>query len=192
MLNTIKNERRIYPRFIRGNTCFVMERVQFDASMSYALGYMRVRNRLIAVTVCAAVSTFGQDAKPTTAAKATKSAKTKKSISPVTFEAHNEGSIEGNIYGSENLVSVTIDSAGITYQGKGMDKPFSMPWAQIAGWQANNFTSRNPSRAGGDFGIGIYLGARYFSFRTQNGRDFTAAVKELRALAYAKERAGIG
>lgn len=169
--------------------------------MSYPLGYMRVRSRLILVTVCAAsfaaLSTSGQDAKSTAAAKAPKStkasAKTQKSISPLTFDAHNEGSVEGNIYGSENLVSVTIDSEGIRYQGKDMDKPFSMPWAQISGWQANNFTSRSPARAGGgDFGIGVYLGARYFSFRTQNGRDFTAAVKVLRALAYAKERAGIG
>jgi hypothetical protein len=157
---------------------------------------MRVRNRLILVMVYAvsfaALSASGQDTKSTTAAKATNTTKAKKAPPPITFEAFNEGSVEGNIYGAENLVSVTIDADGIRYQGKGMDKPFAMTWAQIAGWQANNFTSRSPSHSGGDFGIGVYLGVRYFSFRTHNGRDFTAAVKELRALAYAKERAGIG
>jgi hypothetical protein len=163
---------------------------------------MRVRNRIIVVAVwvasLAAIATWAQDIRPalapgdTKATQAAKATTAKKTPPPVTFEAHNEGSVEGNIYGNENLVSVTIDSDGIRYQGKGMDKPFSMPWVQVSGWQANNFTSRSPSHAGGDFGIGVYLGARYFSFRTRNGRDYTAAVKELRALAYAKERPGIG
>ena len=163
------------------------------------LSVMSVRNRLIVVAVWvasfAAICTRAQDAKNTSASKATQATNTtkaKKAPPPVTFEAHNEGSVEGNIYGDENLVSVTIDSEGIRYQGKGMEKPFSMPWVQVSGWQANNFTSRNPKRPSGDFGIGVYLGARYFSFRTRNGRDFTAAVKLLRILAYAKERSGIG
>jgi hypothetical protein len=163
---------------------------------------MRARNQLIVVAVWfasfAAVSTPAQDAKTTLAPKgtkatqATKTTNAKKAPPPVTFEAHNEGSVEGNIYGPENLVSVTIDSAGIRYQSKSTDKPVSILWAQVAGWQANNFTSRSPSRAGGDFGIGIYQGAVYISFRTRNGSDFMAVVKVLRALAYAKERAGIG
>lgn len=116
----------------------------------------------------------------------------------VTFEAHNEGGVEGAIYGDENLVTVTIDSTGIRYTVKSansVDKPLSLTWAQVSGWQANNFTSKRPSRAaagGGDFGIGIYLGARYFSFRTRNGNDYLAAVKALRGYAYAKERSGIG
>jgi len=159
---------------------------------------MRARNQLTVIAVFwvasfAAVSTRAQDAKTTAATKGTQTTKAKKAPPPVIFEAHNEGSVEGNIYSNENLVSVTIDSDGIRYQGKGTDKPFSMTWAQVSGWQANNFTSRSPGRAGdGDFGIGVYLGTRYFSFRTHNGRDFTAAVKVLRTLAYAKERAGIG
>ncbi len=160
---------------------------------------MRVRSQIIVVAVwftrCAAVPACAQDAKITSATKSTevtKATKAKKTPPPVTFEAHNEGSVEGNIYGSENLVSVTIDSAGIRYQARSMDKPISLTWAQVSGWQANNFTSHSPSHAGGDFGIGIYQGAVYISFRTRNGSDFTAAVKLLRALAYAKERAGIG
>jgi hypothetical protein len=106
----------------------------------------------------------------------------------VTFEAHNEGTDE--IYGEENLVTMTIDSAGIRYQGKGMDKPYVMTWEQIGGWQPNIFNSVSPKHAsGGDFGIGIYQ-ARYFNFRTHNGADFLAAVKILRKYAAAKERKG--
>ena len=106
----------------------------------------------------------------------------------VTFEAHNEGT--GEIYGEENLVTVTIDSAGVRYQGKGMDKPYVMPWDQIGGWQPNVFNSISPKRSsGGDFGIGIYQ-ARYFNFRTHNGTDFLAAVKALRKYAADKERKG--
>ena len=69
-----------------------------------------------------------------------------------------------------------------------------MPWATVAGWQSHNFTSKKPSSTGadtGDYGIGIYQ-ARYFSFRTHNGRDYLAAIKALRAFASAKERPGIG
>ncbi len=106
----------------------------------------------------------------------------------VTFEAHNEGTDE--IYGEENLVTVTIDSAGIRYQGKSMDKAYVMTWEQIGGWQPNSFNSYSAKRAGGgDFGIGIYQ-ARYFNFRTHNGTDFLAAVKILRKYAAAKERKG--
>jgi hypothetical protein len=131
--------------------------------------------------------TAGQTAKPTKAKKATQA------IPPVTFEAHNEGGVEGRIYGEENLVTVTIDSTGISYRGKGMDKPYSIPWAQVSDWQPNNFTSYSPGRgSGGDFGIGVHQGARYFSFRTRNGRDYIAAIKTLRALASAKEHPGIG
>jgi hypothetical protein len=151
---------------------------------------------LIAVYLVAG-SASGQTAKPTSAAKSTapNAKKATKAIPPVTFEAHNEGSVEGHIYGEENLVSFTIDSAGLRYQGKGQDKPVTITWDQLSGWQPNNFTSRSPSRAsttGGDYGIGIYLGPRYFSFRTQSGRDYMAAVKALRTLAPAKERPGIG
>ena len=139
-----------------------------------------------------------QPAKPTSAAAKATTANAKKvtkAIQPVVFDAHNEGSVEGPIYGEENLVSVTIDSAGLRYQSKGQDKPVTIKWDELSGWQANNFTSRSPGRttaAGGDYGIGIYLGARYFSFRTRSGQDFTAAVKALRTLASAKERPGIG
>jgi hypothetical protein len=144
----------------------------------------------------------GQPAKPTSAAKSTtiNPKKATKSIPPVTFDAHNEGSVEGPIYGDENLVSVTIDSAGLAFlsknqQSKGQDKPVTIKWDELSGWQPNNFTSRSPSRTsatGGDYGIGIYLGARYISFRTRSGRDYMAAVKVLRTLASAKERPGIG
>lgn len=106
----------------------------------------------------------------------------------VTFEAHNEGT--GEIYGKENLVTVTIDSAGIRYQGEGMDKPYVMTWEQVGAWQPNIFISYSPGHAGsGDFGIGI-IQARYFSFRTHNRTDFLAAVKALRTFAAAKERQG--
>jgi len=140
---------------------------------------------------------YGQPAKPTSAAKSTtvNARKATKAIAPVTFDAHNEGSVEGAIYGGENLISITIDSAGIRYQSKGQDKPTTIKWEELSGWQPNNFTSRSPSRkstAGGDYGIGIYLGARYISFRTRSGRDYMAAVKALRTLASAKERSGIG
>ncbi len=139
----------------------------------------------------------GQLAKPTSAAKSTtvNPKKATKPIPPVTFDAHNEGSVEGPIYGEENLVSVTIDSAGLRYQGKAQDKPVTIKWDELSGWQPNNFTSRSPSHTsatGGDYGIGIYLGARYISFRTRSGRDYMAAVKALRTLASAKERPGIG
>jgi len=139
----------------------------------------------------------GQPAKPTSAAKSTtvNAKKATKAIPPITFDAHNEGSVEGPIYGDENLVSLTIDSTGLHYQAKGQDKPVTIVWAELSGWQPNNFTSRSPSRTsatGGDYGIGIYLGARYISFRTQSGHDYMAAVKALRTLASAKERPGIG
>jgi hypothetical protein len=139
----------------------------------------------------------GQPAKPTSAAKSTtiNARKATKPIPPVTFDAHNEGSVEGPIYGDENLISVTIDSDGLRYQSKGQDKPVTIKWAELSGWQPNNFTSQSPSRTsatGGDYGIGIYLGARYLSFRTRSGRDYMAAVKALRTLASAKERPGIG
>jgi hypothetical protein len=39
---------------------------------------------------------------------------------------------------------------------------------------------------------GVYQGARYFSFRTRNGRDYPAAIRTLRSFASAKERSGIG
>lgn len=108
----------------------------------------------------------------------------------VTFEAHNEA-IEGSIYGDANLVSVTIDKVGVQYHAKGTDKPEIIPWAEVSGWRANNFTSYSPSRASnGDFGIGIYRNQVYFSFRTRNGRDYLAAVKALRAFAPEKERPG--
>ncbi len=109
----------------------------------------------------------------------------------VTFEAHNEGT--GEIYSPENVVTVTIDKTGFRYQGKGMDKPYALTWAQVSGWQPNRFTSYSTKRpTGGDFGIGIYQDARYFSFRTHNGLDFTAAVNALRAYALDKERTGMG
>jgi hypothetical protein len=125
--------------------------------------------------------------------KSTAHAKATKTTPAFTFEAHNEGSAEGGIYGESNLVSLTIDAVGISYRGAGSDKPNSMTWAQISGWQANNFTSRSPgSGAPGDFGIGVYVGARYLSFRTRNGREYTGAIRVLRVLAAAKERPGIG
>jgi hypothetical protein len=149
----------------------------------------------VAVSVTSS-SAPGQDAKTTAAVKATKPAKAKKAtraIPPFTFEAHTEGTSEGAIYGEDNLVSVTIDATGIHYQGKGMDKTYSIPWDQVSDWQPNNFTSYSPShRTGGDFGIGVHQGGRYFSFRTRNGPDYTAAIKTLRAFAPSKERAGIG
>ena len=150
----------------------------------------------------------GQTAKPTDAAKSTtvnpttvnptavnQKKKATKAIPPVTFDAHNEGSVEGPIYGDENLISLTIDSTGLHYQGKTQDKPVTIKWEELSGWQPNNFTSRSPSRTsatGGDYGIGIYLGARYISFRTRSGHDYMAAVKALRTLASTKERPGIG
>jgi hypothetical protein len=148
--------------------------------------------------VCAApLPLFGQTPKPTQAAKqtirATTAKKATKAIPPVNFDAHNEGSVEGAIYGDENLVRVTIDSAGIRYQSKSMEKPVALTWGQVAGWQANNFTSRSPSHTtSGDYGIGIYEGGVYLSFRTKNGLDYVAAIKALRTVASAKERAGIG
>ena len=154
---------------------------------------------IMALTAASLTTASAQDAKSTNQAKITeplKAAKAKKETKatpPVTFEAHNEGSVEGAIYGLENLISVTIDSTGIQYKDKSMDKPVSISWAQVSGWQANNFTSRSPGRSDdGDFGIGIYQGARYFSFRTRKGRDYLAAIKILRTLATAKERPGIG
>ena len=149
------------------------------------LSIMKVPRPLLIVLMAAssvgAFPVFGQTAKPTKATKATKE------IPPFTFEAHNEGSVEGAIYGDENLVTVTIDAAGFRYQSKSMDKPISIIWDQLSGWQANNFTSYSPGRAGGgDFGIGIYQGAHYLSFRTRNGRDYTSAIRALRALAAPK------
>ena len=156
---------------------------------------------LMAVSLAPSPS-FGQPAKATSAEKSTtpNAKKVTKAIPPVTFDAHNEGSVEGPIYGDENLVSLTIDSTGLTFvsknqQAKGQDKPVTIKWAELSGWQPNNFTSRSPSRtsaAGGDYGIGIYLGTRYISFRTRSGRDYMAALKALRTLASAKERPGIG
>lgn len=166
---------------------------------------MGAPNRLIilaaAVASIAAPRAPGQDSKPTSAPKAakptavkpTKEKKATRAIPPVSFEAHSEGSVEGPLYGDENLVTVTIDSAGIRYQGKGMDKPVTMTWDQVSDWQPNNFTSYSPGRAGaGDFGIGVHQGGHYLSFRTRNGRAYLAAIKALRALAPAKERPGIG
>lgn len=145
---------------------------------------------------------FGQAKPPASPAKSTAAKSTTpevkkatKAIAPVTFDAHNEGSVEGSVYGDENLVSVTIDSAGFHYQAKGQDKPETIKWDELSGWQPNNFTSRSPSQksaTGGDYGIGIYLGSRYISFRTRSGRDYLAALKALRAAASAKERPGIG
>lgn len=152
-----------------------------------------------------AASALGQTAKPTAvaasgakstaAAKPTKATKPAKTIKPVTLEVHNEGSVEGAIYGNENLVTLTIDSAGLHYQRKGEEKPTTVTWDQLSGWQPNNFTSRSPSRTsvtGGDYGIGIYLGSRYISLRTRSGRDYLAALKALRTMAAPKERPGIG
>lgn len=125
------------------------------------------------------------------AVQAQKKTKATRAALSVTFEAHNEGT--GEIYSDENLVTVTIDRAGFRYRGVGMDKPFALTWDQVSGWQPNRFTSYSTARpVGGDFGIGIYQDARYFSFRTHNGRDFDAAVKALRLYARDKERAGMG
>jgi hypothetical protein len=179
--------------FMHGNMMFFFETspVSYAPIMRLVLGVVLV----LAASMTASLAP-GQDVKPTTAAKATKPAKAKKvtkAIPPFTFEAHTEGTSEGAIYGEENLVSVTIDATGIRYRGKGMDKPYAIPWDQVSDWQPNNFTSYNPSSGkGGDFGIGVHQGARYFSFRTRNGRDYLAAIKTLRAFAPAKERAGIG
>jgi len=159
---------------------------------------MRIRSLSILVAAyLAASSVFSQTAKPTSAAKSTaaRAKKATKAIPPVIFEAHNEGSVEGPIYGDENVVSVTIDSTGLHYHSKGQEKPTDVSWDQLSGWQPNNFNSRSPSRAsttGGDYGIGLYLGTRYLSFRTRSGYDYLAAIKALRTLAPAKERAGIG
>lgn len=145
---------------------------------------------IVTFAAFAVIPAFGQ---APASAKATKSRRATKAAPPFTFEAHNEGSVEGAVYGDANLVAVTIDSTGIRYQGKGVDKPYSIPWDQVSSWQANSFTSIKPGRAdGGDFGIGVYQGAHYFSFRTRNGGDYLAAVRILRALASSKERAGIG
>ena len=149
---------------------------------------MRMRCQALLVVVILTTGAAAQTSKPTKPAKATKA------IPPITFQAHNEGNPEGTIYGDANTVTVTIDATGIHDQGKGMDKPYDMPWASVAGWQANNFTSKKPSGTGaetGDYGIGINQ-ARYFSFRTRNGRDYLAAIKALRSFASSKERPGIG
>jgi hypothetical protein len=139
----------------------------------------------------AVVLAFATIALSSIPAHGAKRAKATKPPVTVTFEAHNEG--VGEIYGAENLVTVTIDSEGIRYQGKSMEKPYALRWEQVSGWQPNYFTSYSPGRAsGGDFGIGLYQDARYFSFRTRNGAAFTAAVKALRAYAPAKERTGMG
>jgi hypothetical protein len=144
---------------------------------------------LIVAALVALLSAF-QPAKPTKRRKATNPP------AAFTFEAHNEGSVEGAIYGDENLISLTIDSTGIHFQKKNAppsEKPTAIPWDQVSGWQPNNFTSRSPANTtSGDYGIGVYQGARYFSFRTRNGHDYSAALKALRALAPLKERAGIG
>ncbi len=160
---------------------------------------MRARRfPIVSIAACLALSLGpAQPAKPASAAKATtvNPKKATKAIAPVTFEAHNEGSVEGHIYGDENLVSFTIDSDGLHYLSKTQDKPVTIKWADLSGWQPNNFTSRSPSRTStteGDYGIGIYLGARYISFRTRSGHDYMAAVKALRTLASIKERPGIG
>lgn len=149
---------------------------------------MRVRCRAVIVLVFVAAAAAAQKSKPTNPAKPTKT------IPSVTFQAHNEGTPEGPVYGEANTVTVTIDATGIHYQGKGMEKPYDMPWASIAAWQPNNFTSKKPSGTGaatGDYGIGINQ-ARYFSFRTRNGRDYLGAIKALRAFAAVKEHPGIG
>ncbi len=154
----------------------------------YTISKLRSRCQVLIVLALLAAGAAAQTSKPAKPTKATKE------IPPVAFKAHNEGTPEGAIYGDQNLVAVTIDTAGIHYQGKGMDKPSDMPWASVSGWQANNFTSKKPSSTGaetGDYGIGINQ-ARYFSFRTRNGRDYLAAIKALRAFAEAKERPGIG
>ena len=118
--------------------------------------------------------------------------KATKAVPPVTFEAHNEGSVEGAIYGDDNVITVTIDSSGIHYQAKGAD-PLIVKWDDLSDWQPNNFTSRSPSgTSAGEYGIGIHQGARYLSFRTRNGHDYVAALKALRAFAAAKEKPGIG
>lgn len=146
---------------------------------------MGPRFRLFAVVAFAAVALLPLPGSAARKPKATKAPVV------VTFEAHNEG--RGEIYGDENLVTVTIDSAGFRYTAKGMEKPFSLKWEQVSGWQPNRFTSYPANRpTGGDFGIGIYQDAHYFSFRTHNGLDFTAAVKALRAYAQDKERTGMG
>src|SRR5579871_6595416 len=119
------------------------------------LTVMRASRLLLFVVMAAVTFLFAQTDKSTEAAKSTQAAKSKKATQApvtVTFEAHNEGSVEGAIYGDENVVSVTIDAAGIRYQGKGMDKPVQMKWDQISDWQPNNFTSHSPGRAGdGDY-----------------------------------------
>jgi hypothetical protein len=145
---------------------------------------------LAAIALLAVLSTFAQPAKPTS-----KPTSAKKSPPPFTFEAHNEGSIEGAIYGAENLVSVTIDVSGIHYQaksGKDTGQPVSISWDQVSDWQPNIFARGSGSSGAGDFGIGIHQDAHYFSFRTRSSRDFAAAVKALRVFASAKERPGIG
>jgi hypothetical protein len=167
-------------------------------SGSYAFDMQATQFLILLMVACLGPAVAcGQPDKPTSAAKSTTAnpKKVTKAIPPVTFDAHSEGSVEGSIYGNENLVSITIDSAGLHYQGKSQDKPVAIKWDELSGWQPNNFTSRSPSRTSttdGDYGIGIYVGTRYFSFRTRSGRDYMAAVKALRAVASAKERPGIG
>ena len=114
------------------------------------LSGMRAPIRLIVFVIAAiaASSASGQDARPTNGSKATDAKKATKSTPPVTFDAHNEGAVEGAIYGNENLVSVTIDSTGIRYQGKSMDKPIAIPWDQVSGWQPNNFHVPQPRSHG--------------------------------------------
>ena len=198
MLNITNRGNCIYLRFLRGVVveefacgsfwnvrCLLRlpSRVRGGGS-GYAFG-MKPINRF---TVFVAVALLWQWPFP---AHAARDKKATKALITVTFEAHNEGT--GEIYGEENLVTVTIDSVGIRYQGKGNEKAYTLKWDQVSGWQPNRFTSYSTGRAaGGDFGIGIYQDARYFSFRTHNGADFAAAVKALRAFALAKERTGMG
>ncbi len=138
-------------------------------------------------------SASGQAAKPTNAKKSTAAnAKKAKPIPPVTFEAHNEGSVEGPIYGDENLVSLTIDSSGLQYQTKIQDKPVTIKWDDLSGWQANNFTSRSPGN--NNLQPAAIMESESISARatpaarTRNGHDYLAAIKALRTLASAKER----
>jgi hypothetical protein len=182
------SRRCIYPADLLGDIRFNLKQSDRKA------GYDSVMRTLLlpALAIIALAAASGQNTKPTNA-KPTKDRKATRPIPAVTFEAHNEGMVEGDIYGQENLVSLTIDSQGVQYKSKTAEKPILIPWSQIAGWQANNFTSRSPSRTeSGDFGIGIYQGARYFSFRTRSGPNYLEAVKALRAHIGLKERAGIG
>src|ERR1700721_2345651 len=111
-----------------------------------------MRSRQFPIILMAAYLTpslvSAQPAKPTSDAKSTtvNPKKATKAIPPVAFEAHNEGSVEGAIYGDENLVSAPTAPAGIPYQNKGEEKPVTIKWDDLSGWQPNNFTSRSPSR----------------------------------------------